>query len=377
MTEPRRWANPVQVTFGAGSLARLPALLDGRECVLVTFPEARETGLEARLAQILGKQLRTVVRDVAPNPDTAWFAARHEASWRDHPDAVLVAVGGGSVIDTAKILQVASASGRFADLHEALAAGGAPDIARSRAVIAVPTTAGTGSEVTPWATLWDAGAGRKLSLHTAHTWPEHALVDPELALTLPMVVTRNAALDALSHALEAIWNRNANPVSDGLAVEAARGVIDTLPQLLTAPGDLELRSAMSRAALTAGLAFSNTATALAHSISYEMTLNHGLPHGLACSFTLPMVWRMAAGADPARDAVLARVFGASAAAPAARLEAFLRQVGVRTRFADYGVAPPEAQAMIERGLAGARGRNFVGARPARMPDAHEPALEVA
>jgi phosphonate metabolism-associated iron-containing alcohol dehydrogenase len=344
--------------------------------VLVTFPEAHATGLEARLVELLDPHLRAVVRDIAPNPDTAWFAARYAASWREHGDAVLVAVGGGSVIDTAKILAVATSSGRFEDLHGALAAGEAPPIVRARRLIAVPTTAGTGSEVTPWATLWDGAAGRKLSLHTAHTWPEQALVDPELAMSLPLAVTRNGALDALSHALEAIWNRNANPVSDGLAVEAARGVIETLPALLASPEDADLRTAMSRAALTAGLAFSNTATALAHSISYDMTLRHGLPHGLACSFTLPMVWRMAAGADATRDAVLARVFGPNVNAPAARLETFLRSVGVATRFADYGVAPHEAQEMIARALDGARGRNFIGARE-RFPAPHEPALEVA
>jgi alcohol dehydrogenase class IV len=120
---------------------------------------------------------------------------------------------------------------------------------------------------------------------------------------------------------------------------------------------------MSRAALMAGLAFSNTRTALAHSISYEMTLRHGLAHGLACSFTLPLVWRLASGADAARDAVLARVFGADEARPWLRLSEFLQGLGVATAFADYGVASAEARGMIEYALGGARGKNFVNPAP--------------
>jgi hypothetical protein len=120
---------------------------------------------------------------------------------------------------------------------------------------------------------------------------------------------------------------------------------------------------MSRASLMAGLAFSNTRTALAHSISYEMTLRHGLPHGLACSFTLPMVWRLASGADAGRDAMLARVFGGDAAAGPNALDAFLNSVAVGTRFADYGVADAEARAMVSAALDGARGRNFINRSP--------------
>src|SRR6185295_7098025 len=101
-----------------------------------------------------------------------------------------------------------------------------------KALIAVPTTAGTGSEVTPWATIWDKEAGRKHSLHLPQTWPEAALVDAELMLTLPASVTVQSGLDALSHALESIWNVNANPISDTYAVAAAREVLSALPALM-------------------------------------------------------------------------------------------------------------------------------------------------
>jgi alcohol dehydrogenase class IV len=174
-------------------------------------------------------------------------------------------------------------------------------------------------------------------------------------------VTLHSALDALSHGLEAIWNVNANPVSDVLAITAAREILATLPALMQRPGELELRTRVARAALTAGLAFSNTKTALAHSLSYEMTLKHGLPHGLACSFTLPMVLARALGRSPARDEVLARVFDCPLPRAAAMLEDFLEGLGVSTRFESYGVAAGEPERMVRDALAGVRGKNFIGA----------------
>jgi len=360
-----QYHNPVAVHFGWGVLEELPRVLGGRDAVVVTFPQARAAGLEERLRRMLGAKLRDIVPDVELNPEVSWFEARYGEFWKRNAGCTLVAVGGGSAIDTAKLLQVATEEGTFESLRAALASGSQPGVARSLALIAVPTTAGTGSEVTPWATLWDRSraAPKKYSLHTGCTWPEAALVDPSLTLSAPAAVTRNSALDALSHALESLWNVNSNPVSDTLAVEAARTVIATLPGLLGDPSSRERRTSMSRASMTAGLAFSNTRTALAHAISYEMTLRHGLPHGLACSFTLPLVWRLAAGADGARDAVLARVFGAEVEQPWARLAEFLRGVGVETEFSAYGVDAGEARGMIETALGGVRGRNFVNPSP--------------
>ena len=171
----------------------------------------------------------------------------------------------------------------------------------------------------------------------------------------------------LSHALEAIWNVNANPVSDTFAVAAAREVIATLPALARNPrSDLALRARMALAALQAGLAFSNTKTALAHSISYEMTLRFGLPHGIACSFTLPMVLERAIGVDAARDAVLARVFDGDLAGAPAQLRAFIARVGVATEFRRLRRRRGRVAAHgARRRWSGVRGKNFIGAGATR------------
>lgn len=357
-----QYRNPVAIRYGAGSIEELPAVLAGRRAVLVTFPEAEALGLTARIRGILGPALAAVEDRIEPNPDVSYLAAMYERFWRDHGDCeALVAVGGGSAIDTAKALMVGTASGRFDELVQLLSRGGAFKPHRLKALVAVPTTAGTGSEVTPWATVWDKAAARKYSLHLPETWPEAAIVDPDLMLTLPASVTVQSGLDALSHALESIWNVNANPVSDTFAVAAAREVIATLPALLASPQDRGLRARMALAALKAGLAFSNTRTALAHSISYEMTLRFGLPHGIACSFTLPMVLERARGVDAGRDAVLASVFDGDLAGAPRRLADFLAGVGVDPDFAAYGVTEADSRRMVADAMDGVRGKNFIGA----------------
>ncbi len=357
-----QYHNPVAIRFGSQAVGELRAVLGDRRVVVVTFPEARDLGLVARLQELLGSSLAHVEERVQPNPDVQELTSMYESFWREHASTeAIVALGGGSAIDTAKVLMVGTDSGRLDELVSVLEGGRSFAPKRVKPLIAIPTTAGTGSEVTPWATVWDRASGRKHSLHLRETWPETAIVDPDLMLTLPPSVTLPSGLDALSHALESIWNVNANPISDTFAVAAARGVLATLPALMTEPQNLELRSAMALAALQAGLAFSNTKTALAHSISYEMTLRHGLTHGIACSFTLPMILGRVIGLDTRRDALFSTIFDGQLSDAPNRLSRFLNSLGVATDFGDYGVSGEEAAQMIRSALGGVRGKNFFAA----------------
>ena len=227
-----QYHNPVAVHFGAGVLDTLPKILRGRRASVVTFPEAESFGLLPRLRRLLGDSLVGVIDDTQPNPDVDGLDGLYRAFWRQHvASEVIVAVGGGSALDTAKALMVGTESGEFDALVALLATGKPFTPHRVKTLIAVPTTSGTGSEVTGWATVWHRAAGKKYSLHLPETWPEAAIVDPELTLSLPPGPTLSAGLDALSHALESIWNVNANPVSDNHAVNAARMVLSTLPEL--------------------------------------------------------------------------------------------------------------------------------------------------
>ena len=362
---PARFHNPVDTRFGWGSLLELASITEHQKVALVTFPEARGLGLVDRIQDLLGERLVYIVEDVQPNPDVAQLRDTYERFWQEASDChTVIAVGGGSAIDTAKALIVGTESGRFDELLALLATGKPFVPAHSKLLIAAPTTAGTGSEVTPWATIWDAASHKKYSLHLDSTWPTVAIIDPQLMLTVPAGVTVSTGLDALSHALESIWNINANPVSDTFAISAIEDILECLPLLRRDLSSKELRSRMALAALKAGLAFSNTKTALAHSISYEMTLRYGLPHGIACSFTLPLVLGLAWGHDEARDRTLRRIFGNDLQKAQDQLREFLHSLDVKTEFTDYGVTAQEAEQMINFAMQGARGKNFIGSQAA-------------
>lgn len=214
---PWHYSNPVQIHFGEGLFARLPALIAGRPYVLVTYAEPLFQQLAAQLSAQQPPLL--VVDSIRANPDLEDIRAQYEQLGQlEQTPELIVAIGGGSVLDTAKAL-AASRQG-FSQLHDSLVSGQAL-AAACWPIIAVPTTAGTGSEVTCWGTIWHRQAGRKYSVKSPALYPERALIDPLLTAALPLELTRQTALDALSHALESLWNANRNPVSDTHAVRAA------------------------------------------------------------------------------------------------------------------------------------------------------------
>lgn len=357
--------NPVAITFGDGCFDSLATTVAARPYLLVTYPDPHFAALTERLTRRLGPPAG-MVTDVSPNPDIADLVRQSSgiAAQEAQPEVVL-ALGGGSVIDSAKVL--AAASGSFATVETLLSGGGAPEGWKPLPLIAIPTTAGTGSEVTCWATVWDREASLKRSLDHPRLYPEAAVIDPELMRSMPRAQTISTGLDALSHALESLWNRNANPLTATHAVAAARTILEVLPALVAAPDDPDLRSRMARAALSAGLAFSGTRTAIAHAISYSVTLRHGVTHGIACSFTLPMILDSLAEADGLTGQALREIFGPDLRAGARRLAAMLHDLGVGLAPADYGIGSEEWAGILADATAGARGVNFVGSVTTLQP----------
>lgn len=357
------YANPVSVTFGEGALSSIADKLKGRRYCLLTYND--NPYFDELVDQVVGHTWKpaVVVRDVEPNPsfNGLRIACRSFGTAAEAPEAI-VALGGGSVIDTAKVLS--ASGGDFSRVQAYLEGRSGAETLLNVPIIAVPTTSGTGSEVTCWATVWDTEAKKKYSLARPNLYPEHAILDPELTLRIPRALTLSTGLDALSHALESIWNVNANPVSANHAVFAASEILMALPPLLRRLDDVALRARVARASLSAGLAFSNTKTALAHSLSYYLTLHHGTVHGIACSFSLPAVMRSVIGKDEACDAALKRIFGDDLLQGADLLDGFLTALGVSTRATDYGVTRENWIGAIDEALKGERGRNFIGSREA-------------
>ncbi|WP_104743953.1 phosphonoacetaldehyde reductase [Helicobacter cinaedi] len=258
----------------------------------------------ANLAQNIAKIFSNIIiyDSVNPNPQLESLQSI-KVELKGRYD-VVIALGGGSVLDSAKF---------FALHNEIVANNGSLEIvgeAKAMPLFACPSTAGTGSELTQWATIWDSKANVKYSLSHKCLYPQIAFYDISLLLSLPLSLSIHTTLDSLSHAVESIWNKNANPISTQYAKAAIELILENLPllyEMLTSldSKDCTLNTADSRkstqettqnlrrnlalACMHAALSFSNTQTALAHAISYPITMRFGVPHGLACSFTLPIL----------------------------------------------------------------------------------------
>lgn len=305
------WAhyNPVKIHFGRGCRASVQAFLAGRNCLIVCSPRGRQRlELDALLGQAISCAKSIVWIDaVEPNPDIKLLKDITEDLKNNQLDCV-VAFGGGSAIDSAKVFSLAlSHVASHLSLRELIVAATSLPIGVALPLYVLPTTAGTGSEVTPYATVWDHAERRKLSLSGPALYPNTAFVDPELTDSVPYNSTLNTGLDALNQAAESIWNRGMTPMSEMLANRALKIGLVALPELLTDLYNKNLRDAMSEVSLLAGLAISQTRTSLCHSISYPLTAHYGVPHGLACAFTMPAVLRHNLKADDGRFARLANI----------------------------------------------------------------------
>ena len=347
-----QYYNPVRVHFGIGTLAKLPGLVAGRSTLLVTSPGFVKRGVIAELRSKI-PQIVHVLDKVQPNPTIQSLESLFEISQHLRPE-LIVGLGGGSVLDASKVLALSQTTQNFTEVEQLIKGGSNDSVVPVTPMILVPTTSGTGSEVTPWGTVWDMHARKKYSLHLPNLWAEACICDPELMLSLSHELSLQTGLDALSHSLEAIWNRNANPVSTMHSIRAARIILATLPQVLENPENLNLRSEMMQAALHAGLSFCATQTALAHAVSYFLTLHQNVPHGIACSFTLPDIIASAVGSDRRVDSALQEIFGSN---PEQRLRGFLADLDVSTQFADYGVSAEQFSELRSSIAAVQRSRN--------------------
>lgn len=199
----------------------------------------------------------------------------------------VVAIGGGSTMDTAKVM-VAAKETQIFDLKKLLNYKG--NIESSLKKIFLPTTHGTASEVTMWGTIWNYDEKQKYSLAHPALYPDVAILDPNLSLSMDLELSISTTLDALSHSFETLWNVNTNERSINYAIEAILIILEEVPDLKANPSNIDVRKRLLKASNLAGLAFSNTKTAAAHSISYPLTFSFGIPHGIACSLPiLPLI----------------------------------------------------------------------------------------
>ena len=336
---------PTRVTFGAGVADSLPehAHAFGKRPLIVTdetlmaLPSIRKIVASLKNAPVFS--------NVQPNP-TVENVDSLVALIREEGADMIVAIGGGSPMDCAK------AAACLASTDEASVrpfhSEGRKFGAESLPLIALPTTAGTGSEVTPFAVLDDTEKGIKGPIAANALYPMLALVDPELTYSLPLFVSAATGLDALCHAIEGYWSKNHQPICDSLAKEAGRLIFGHFERVCTAPDDTEARTALSYAALLAGMAFQLPKNAMVHACSFPLSKRYHLCHGAACAFTLEFALFLNAPHMGGRMEAFAEYCGfQTIGAMAEGISAFKRMGGLPCTLEEAGIPRDAVAGLVE------------------------------
>ena len=334
---------PRVMQFGGGGVSGIAALLGTfglSRPLVVTDPVMVRTGLLRRCTDALdaaGIQY-AVFSDTIPEPTDTVVAAGVAVLGAGSHDC-LVAFGGGSPIDTAKAIAILSQDPARAmrDFKVPVQNDGA-----ALPVIAIPTTAGTGSECTRFTVITDEARGEKMLITGLAALPLAAIVDYELTFTVPPRTTADTGVDSLTHALEAYVSRRANPVSDALALAAMRLIGRHLRAAYADGTDAVAREGMMLGATQAGMAFCNSSVALVHGMSRPIGARFHVPHGLSNAMLLPAVTRFGLHAAPARYADAAREAGFAAPGMDDRAAGEALCHGLETLNRDLGVPTPQA-----------------------------------
>lgn len=300
---------PATIIVGAGAsreLATQTRLLGARRALLVTDRFLEQGGTPARFASALADAgVETYIfADVQPDPTDRNVADGLEAL-RMHRADVVIAVGGGSPIDAAKAIAIMATNPgplrAYKGYHQIPQAG--------LPLIAVPTTAGTGSEVTRAAVITDTERAEKMMILDRHLVPAVALIDYELSMSMPAALTAHVGVDTLTHGIEAYVSRKAGPLTDPIARSCIEHCARFLVRACHNGADREARAGMAVAACQGGMAFANSSVCLVHGMSRPLGAIFHLPHGLSNAVLLPVVTRFSLAGAMERYAEVARLMG--------------------------------------------------------------------
>ncbi|MDI6856714.1 MAG: aldehyde dehydrogenase family protein [Dehalococcoidia bacterium] len=298
---------PTNVIVGHGSLSgiyKAIADLGCRRALILTDPGVRKAGLADLTKNALVDFCVGIYDSIPADPDLESVDAAVEAARELNADCI-VSVGGGSVLDTGKSVCVTLKNGGKANDYLNMQVLTEPQTPH----IAIPTTAGTGSEVTTIAVLTSKGAGRKLFIVDPRILPNVAILDPRFTMTLPKDMTACTAMDALTHAVEALTSTMANPMCDGHALQAIRLITENLPLVIADGSNEKARLNMQIAATAAGLAFTTAQVGLAHGMAHTLGTLHHVSHGAACGIVLPKVMRYNVDYAAPKLALVAQAMG--------------------------------------------------------------------
>jgi len=284
--------NPVKLVFGSLVRRKITEECFGKSVLIICSSTAyNRYSKDPELSALFSFVNVTFEHSFESNPSLTDII-KISNKYRDSALDLIVGLGGGSAMDVAKITSVSiPAIRKGIHIDDLLKDSALFSRFKEIDCIQVPTTAGTGSEVTPFATVWDYESQQKKSLSHPVMYAKKAFIDPDFLSQVPLEVAISTGLDALNQAFESIWNVNANEFTRPLSRRAAVLALQGLPLISEASNDPELRAKLSLASLFAGLAISQTRTSICHSISYPLTLKYGIEHGMACSFSILEVFR--------------------------------------------------------------------------------------
>jgi alcohol dehydrogenase len=282
---------PVKIIAGLAALEHAPYELSVRGSsrpLLVTDSGIKSAGLlEHIFTAFEQSQLKfAAVFDQVPTDSSLPVVKEIADIYRQHQCDSIIAVGGGSVIDTSKAVNILVSEGG----DDLLAYAGHGCLKRPlKSLLVVPTTAGTGSEVTSVAVINDIESERKIAFGSHFLFPDVAILDPRMTLSLPPGITAMTAMDAMTHACEAAIGMAKNPISDAYAHGAIEKISQNLMAVMESPGDLDARMELAQAATMAGIAFSNSMVGVVHALGHAVGAICHLPHGMCMSIFLPYV----------------------------------------------------------------------------------------
>ena len=282
---------PVKVIAGNAALEHIPFELDSmgsKKPLIITDKGVRANGLlepvEAAFAATEVK-IGSIFDEVPPDSSLETVKAVTEMYRNNQCDAI-IAIGGGSVIDTAKAANILVSEGG----DDLLKYSGAHNLPRPlKPFFVIPTTSGTGSEVTMVAVVSDTANNQKMAFASKYLMPSAAILDPRMTLTLPPHLTAMTGMDAMTHAVEAYTCLAANPISDAYATAAIKKISENLFKVLENPKDADARLELAQASTMAGIAFSNAMVGIVHSLGHALGAVAHLPHGLCMNLFLPYV----------------------------------------------------------------------------------------
>ena len=277
--------NKTKIIFGNNSRSSLAKLVKKKNVLIVCSKRAKKEIIIDEKLNFFRSNKVFWIDDVLSNPSLDYLEKKNKIFKKRNFDYI-IAIGGGSVIDSAKVLSLLFSFQRKKTIKTIIENIDNLKINNRYKIIALPTTSGTGSEVTPYATVWDKKNKKKLSANHKSLLPTLAIVDPMLTHGLPKELTINTGLDALNQAFESIWNKNANKLTVFYAHKSIKLSLSALEKINNNINDKKSRLELARASLYAGLCISQTKTSICHSISYPLTAHLNIPHGLACSFTM-------------------------------------------------------------------------------------------